>query len=38
MNTWLGKIKVEWLIAGGFLFMAIVGMLLLVYAMGKETH
>jgi hypothetical protein len=32
------KIKVEWLIAGAFLFMAIAGMLLLVYAMGKEMH
>ena len=36
MNSLGKKIKIEWLIAGGFLFMAIVGMLLLVYAMGKE--
>jgi hypothetical protein len=38
MNPPRPKIKLEWLIIGGFLLMAIGGMLLLVYAMGKEMH
>lgn len=38
MNSPRRKIKLEWMIIAGFLCMAIVGMMLLIYAMGRETN